>query len=70
MPKPSVQLYKCHAGPVADIAACPWGPYLISLGVDGRLHVYNYVEQKLLFVHQYPAKGIAVIWLPLHVIIS
>ncbi|KAK4886372.1 hypothetical protein RN001_002643 [Aquatica leii] len=62
-PKPPVQLYQCHAGAVMDIAACPWGPYLASLGVDGRIQLYNYRKRELLFRHQFPAKGATLIWL-------
>lgn len=49
------------------MAACPWGPYLISLGEDGRLQVYNYLNRSLLHFHQFPAKGRALIWMPLSV---
>lgn len=65
--RPSEQLYQCHAGKVMDIAACPWGMYLASLGEDGRIQVYNYITRKLLFRHQFPAKGRAMIWLPIFV---
>ncbi|KAK5643495.1 hypothetical protein RI129_007340 [Pyrocoelia pectoralis] len=63
--KPSVQLYQCHAGKIMDMAACPWGPYLASLGSDGRIQLYNYETQKLIFRHQYPAKGATLHWLPI-----
>lgn len=65
--QPPVQLYKCHAGTVADIATCPFGPYLASLGEDGRLYLYNYEERVMVFHYQFPAKGVALIWLPLTV---
>lgn len=62
-----VQLYKCHAGEVADIVACPWGHFFASLGVDGRFYLYNYVSKKMIFDHQFPAKGVCMLWLPLNV---
>ena len=64
---PSVQLYRCHSGAVTDIASCPYGPYLASLGIDGKLQLRNYERRKLLFVHQFPAKGTCMIWMPLEV---
>lgn len=64
---PAEQLYKCHAGAVVDIGACPCGPYLASLGIDGRLQLYNYEQKKILFRHTFPAKGSVLIWLPLNV---
>ncbi|KAK5643475.1 hypothetical protein RI129_007320 [Pyrocoelia pectoralis] len=65
-PKPPIQLYKCHGGAIVDIAACPWGCYLASLGSDGRLQLYQYVKKKLVLSHHYPAKGTCMIWLSLH----
>ncbi|XP_064214804.1 cilia- and flagella-associated protein 44 isoform X1 [Tribolium castaneum] len=63
-PKESVQLYKCHAGKVVAIATSPNGPYLASLGEDGRIYVYAYLEKRLIFNYQYPAKGTCMIWVP------
>ncbi|CAG9822879.1 unnamed protein product [Phaedon cochleariae] len=62
-PKPSRQLYKCHAGEVVDIATHPSGPYLVSLGKDGRIYVYNYLHKILIFHHEFPAGGRCLIWL-------
>ncbi|KRT85890.1 WD40 domain-containing protein, partial [Oryctes borbonicus] len=64
---PSVQLYECHAGRVVDIAVCPWGPYLVSLGEDGRIYLYNYITREKLLKYQFPAKGVCMLWLPLNV---
>lgn len=64
---PPVQLYKCHAGGVADIAPCPYGPYLATLGVDGRLFLYDYINKTMLFHYQFPAKGVCMLWVPLAV---
>lgn len=51
-----------------DIATCPWTTYIASLGEDGRLYLYDYYELTLVFDHQFPAKGRALIWLPLNVL--
>lgn len=68
--EPPVQLYKCHAGGIADIATCPFGPYIATLGTDGYLFLYNYIHKTRVFQHQFPAKGTCMIWLPLTVIYS
>ncbi|KAF5282198.1 hypothetical protein FQR65_LT02895 [Abscondita terminalis] len=65
-PKRPVQLFRCHAGAIMDIAACPWGPYLVSLGVDGRMQLYNYENRKLLYRYRFPAKGVTITWLPIN----
>ncbi|KAF5282186.1 hypothetical protein FQR65_LT02883 [Abscondita terminalis] len=56
-----VQLYKCHGGAVVDIIT--WGNYLLSLGVDGRLQLYNYVKREFSYSYQFPAKGCCLLWL-------
>lgn len=62
-PQPPIQIYKCHAGAVVDLATCPYSKYLASLGQDGRLYVYNFIEKKLVFDYEFPAKGVCMIWL-------
>ncbi|KAK4886398.1 hypothetical protein RN001_002669 [Aquatica leii] len=66
-PKPPEQLYKCHGGAVADIAVYPWSNYLFSLGVDGRLQIYNYEKHEFLYSFQHPAKGSCLLYLPISV---
>lgn len=65
--EPSEQLYWSHSGPVVDVAACPYGPYFASLGVDGRLIFYNYLKRSRIHTHQFKAKGRRMIWLPISV---
>ncbi|XP_060530871.1 cilia- and flagella-associated protein 44 [Cylas formicarius] len=67
-PKPSEQLFKCHAGRVADIAACPYGPYLASLGEDGRIFLYDYLKRSRVFEYTFPAGGVCLIWPNLDVV--
>lgn len=65
--EPAKCLRRFHAGPVADMQACPWGPYIASLGDAGSLHLYDYEQMVLVFRHVFNAKGRALIWVPLEV---
>jgi len=65
--QPPEQLLICHAGPVMDMAASPVDEHLATLGKDGRLFIYNYLEKKLLLVKRFPAEGSCLLWLPLDV---
>ncbi|XP_069678702.1 cilia- and flagella-associated protein 44 [Periplaneta americana] len=65
--QPPVQLFVCHAGPVMDMAASPFDEHIATLGKDGRIFFYNYLEKKLLFTKKFSAEGSRLIWLPLHV---
>lgn len=66
-PKPPAQIYKCHAGKVVDLAPCPFDHYVASFGKDGRLYIYDYVQKKLVFDYEFPAKGCCMIWMPTEV---
>lgn len=66
-PEPSQMLFRSHAGEIVGVAACPFGNFIATFGADGRLHVYDYVADKLLFWHQFVAKGCCMLWLPLAV---
>jgi len=50
-----------------DMAASPVDEHLATLGKDGRLFIYNYLEKKLLLVKRFPAEGSCLLWLPLDV---
>ena len=63
-PKFSEKLLTCHAGPIADMDAADWGPYTVTIGQDGCLHVYNYHEKRLLLTYQFHDVGSCVVWLP------
>lgn len=56
------RIFVSHAGAVADIATCPYGPFLCSLGIDGRLFIYNYIEKRILKIEKFYAKGCKMIW--------
>lgn len=66
-PLPPLQLYNCHGGPIADIAACPYDQFFVSLGTEGKFFLYNYVTRQRLFMYQFPANGRCMIWVPLEV---
>jgi hypothetical protein len=50
-----------------DMAASPVDEHFATLGKDGRLFIYNYVEKKLLLIKRFPAQGSCLLWLPLNV---
>jgi hypothetical protein len=50
-----------------DMATSPVDEHLATLGKDGRLFIYNYLEKKLLLVKRFPAQGSCLLWLPLNV---
>lgn len=41
-----------------------WGPFVATIGIDGRLHIYNYAEKKLILIYHFRDSGKQVIWLP------
>ncbi|KAJ9600982.1 hypothetical protein L9F63_000820, partial [Diploptera punctata] len=45
---PPIQLFTCHAGPVMDMAASPVDEHIATLGKDGRIFIYNYIEKKII----------------------
>jgi hypothetical protein len=49
------------------MAASPVDEHLATLGKDGRLFIYNYLQKKLLLFKRFPAEGSCLLWLPLHV---
>lgn len=65
--EPSERLKVFHAGPIADIAPCPWGPFIASLGIAGTFFVYNYLKKDLVLNYKFIPQGRALIWLPLDV---
>lgn len=61
-PQPPKRIYKCHAGEVVDLAVCPFDHYLASLGRDGRIFIYNYINKKMVFDFEFSAKGCCMLW--------
>ncbi|XP_076222298.1 cilia- and flagella-associated protein 44 [Nomia melanderi] len=58
------KIFTCHAGPIIDMDKANWGPFIASLDKSGQLHIYNYVEKKLIVVYMFHDKGSQVVWLP------
>jgi cilia- and flagella-associated protein 44 len=67
VPAAPKQLFKCHAGPIVSVQSSPTSKHVATLGKDGRIFVYNFDEQKLLFDHQFVAEGRDMIWVPISV---
>lgn len=65
--EPPKQLMFCHSGPIFTIATSPTSEHLVTFGRDGRLFMYNYATQKLIFKHQFISQGNDVIWFPVTV---
>ncbi|KAG5669779.1 hypothetical protein PVAND_000072 [Polypedilum vanderplanki] len=58
------QLFRCHAGEIVAIDTSSVMHYVCTLGADGRIYIYNYHEQRMLFYHQFPCAGRDLLWLP------
>lgn len=58
----SKQLYRCHAGAIVAVVASPCSAFIASLGEDGRLHLYNFETNELVFQKQFKSKGSAILW--------
>ncbi|XP_072743964.1 cilia- and flagella-associated protein 44 [Anoplolepis gracilipes] len=58
------KIFTCHAGAIADMDYATWGPFVVTLGKAGQLHIYNYIEKRLILVHNFNDFGSQVIWFP------
>lgn len=67
-PAPPQQLFRCHSGEIVGLGTSPFSNHVATLGHDGRLYVYDYVEKKMLFHEKYPSQGTTLLWIPLSVI--
>ncbi|XP_023287600.1 uncharacterized protein LOC105700070 isoform X2 [Orussus abietinus] len=63
-PEAPKKILTCHAGPITDMDVADWGPFVATCGTDGRLHIYNYFEKKLILVHYFHDVGNKVVWFP------
>ncbi|KAK2582044.1 hypothetical protein KPH14_002749 [Odynerus spinipes] len=64
IPEVPQKIFTCHAGAISDMGIAQWGPFVATLGIDGCLHIYNYVEKKLILTHNFHDIGKQIIWLP------
>lgn len=60
----SEMLFRCHAGGIVGIAASPFSSHIVTLGVDGRVHLYDYNNADLLCYYQFATGGRDLIWAP------
>lgn len=58
------QLFRCHAGEIVAMDTSSVSQHIATLGRDGRLYVYDYLEKQMIFHHQFIASGCDFIWLP------
>ncbi|KAF7998128.1 hypothetical protein HCN44_009526 [Aphidius gifuensis] len=63
-PRLPKKLFTCHSGAIVDMSVCTWNYYVATCGKDGRLHVYNYLTNKLIIVYTFCDSGSQVVWLP------
>lgn len=57
------QLFRCHAGQIIAMDTSSVTHYVCTLGVDGRLYIYHYLEKRMIFHYQFLAEGRDLIWL-------
>ncbi|XP_035792074.1 cilia- and flagella-associated protein 44-like [Anopheles albimanus] len=62
--EPPQQLFQCHAGAIAAVQASPVSNHVATLGVDGKLCVYDYCKRELLLTHQFHCPGRTMLWIP------
>lgn len=63
VPRPPHQLYSCVGGRVTAAQMSPCSPHILALSEAGKLFVYDYEQQKLLFEKQFNANGADILWM-------
>ncbi|XP_011056677.1 PREDICTED: cilia- and flagella-associated protein 44, partial [Acromyrmex echinatior] len=58
------KIFTCPAGAIADMDNATWGPFVATLSKTGQLHIYNYLEKKLILAYQFNDTGSQVVWFP------
>ncbi|EFN70133.1 WD repeat-containing protein 52 [Camponotus floridanus] len=58
------KIFTCHAGVIADMDCATWGPFIVTLGKAGQMHIYNYIEKRLILAHNFNDIGSQIIWFP------
>lgn len=61
------ELFRCHAGGIVGLCTSPFSEHVVTLGEDGRLYVYDYYDKSIVHYKTFPAKGRALLWLPMNV---
>lgn len=44
-----------------------WGPFVATISTVGQLHIYNYMEKKLILDHKFNDIGSQIVWFPCQV---
>ncbi|KAH0945279.1 hypothetical protein HN011_010803, partial [Eciton burchellii] len=63
----SQKIFTCHGGAIVDMDKATWGPFIATLGKAGQLHIYNYLEQRLIVAHKFNEAGSQIVWFPCHI---
>lgn len=63
VPETPRKIFDCHAGPIFDMDVADWGPYVVTCGKKGLLHVNNYHEKKLIVIHCFTESCTRLKWL-------
>lgn len=58
------QIFRCHSGEIVAMDTSSVSQHVATLGRDGRLYIYDYLDKQLIFHHQFMAAGCDFIWLP------
>lgn len=63
-PLPPKQLFRCHAGEIVSMETSSVMNHVATLGRDGRLYIYDYLQRAMIFHHQFLAAGCDFLWVP------
>ncbi|XP_032671308.1 cilia- and flagella-associated protein 44 isoform X3 [Odontomachus brunneus] len=61
------KIFTCHAGAIVDMDNATWGPFVATISKVGQLHIYNYMEKKLILDHKFNDIGSQIVWFPCQV---
>ena len=53
-----------HSGPIADLGVCPKKNVAVTLGSDGIVKWWDFINEKELFSRMFPGNGTCLDWLP------
>ncbi|VVC29555.1 WD40/YVTN repeat-like-containing domain,WD40-repeat-containing domain,WD40 repeat [Cinara cedri] len=65
--KPLKRLAKFHGDQITSLQASPVDYFIATTSLDGWLHVYDVVNKKLIFMHNFAVPITSSIWLPLKI---
>ncbi|XP_025203883.1 cilia- and flagella-associated protein 44-like [Melanaphis sacchari] len=62
--KPLRRLAKFHGGMITSLQPSPIGYFIATTSMDGWLHIYDVINKKLIFTHNFKVPITSSIWLP------